>query len=60
MTTNTTSLQRYLGEKYDINGNIYELIDVDTIDKVLSFQSVNNDDYLFEDATTFNLDNYLR
>ena len=53
-------IKNYIGRKYDITGNVYELIDYLFISHSLYFQSVNDDSFLIFNVDKVNLDEYIK
>lgn len=53
-------IENYIGKKYDITGNVYELIDYLFISHSLYFQSVNDDSFLILNVDKVNLDEYIK
>ena len=53
-------VENYIGKKYDITGNVYELIDYLFISHSLYFQSVNDDSFLIFNVDKVNLDEYIK
>lgn len=54
------SIYVFIGKKYDIDGNIYELIDYLSNTHYLYFQSVNDDAVLLRHIDKVNLDEYVQ
>lgn len=50
----------YFGKKYEIDGNIYELIASMPVSRELILQSVNDDSHIVRKAEKFNFENYIR
>lgn len=50
----------YIGKKYDIEGNVYELIDFLPLSNTLYFQSVNDDSVAVRKFIDVDLDEYIR
>ena len=53
-------IKRYFDKKYDINGNIYELIATMPVSRDLVFQSVNDDYHTTRSIKNFDLETYIR
>lgn len=53
-------IERYFGKKYDINGNVYELIATMPVSRDLIFQSVNDDYHTTRSIKNFDLETYIR
>lgn len=53
-------VEKFIGKKYDIDGNIYELIDYLSNVHYLYFQSVNDDAVLLRRIDKVNLDEYVQ
>lgn len=53
-------IERYFGKKYDIDGNVYELIATMPVSRDLVLQNVNNDTYIIRAIKNFDLENYMR
>lgn len=51
---------RYFGKKYDINGNVYELITSMPISRELVFQNVSDDTSITRPIDHFDLETYIR
>lgn len=49
----------YLGKKYDIDGNVYELIASMPVSRELILQNVNDDTHIIRKAETFDFENYV-
>lgn len=53
-------VEKFIGKKYDIDGNIYELIDYLPVSHSLYFQSVNDDAVCLRHVDKVNLDEYIQ
>lgn len=53
-------INEYMGRKYDIGGNVYELIDFISFSNTLYFQSVNDDSVAFRKFVDVDLDEYIK
>lgn len=53
-------IEKFIGKKYDIDGNIYELIDYLSNSHSLYFQSVNDDSVLLRRVDKVNLNDYIK
>ncbi len=53
-------VEKFIGKKYDINGNIYELIDYLSNSHYLYFQSVNDDTVLLRHIDKVKLDDHIQ
>lgn len=53
-------IERYFGKKYDIDGNVYELIATMPVSRDLVFQSVNDDTHISRTIKKFDLETYIR
>lgn len=52
-------INEYTGRKYDIGGNVYELIDFIPFSNTLYFQSVNDDYFAVRKFVDIDLDEYI-
>ena len=53
-------INEYMGRKYDIGGNVYELIDFIPFSNTLYFQSVNDDSVAVRKFVDVDLDEYIK
>lgn len=59
MSTLIEYVNEYMGRKYDIGGNVYELIDFIPFSNTLYFQSVNDDYVAVRNFVDVDLDEYI-
>lgn len=52
-------IERYFGKKYDIDGNVYELIATMPVSRDLVFQDMNSDNYIIRAIKHFDLETYI-
>ena len=50
----------YLSKKYDIDGNVYELIASMPVSRELILQNVNDDTHINRNAEKFDFESYIR
>ncbi len=53
-------INEYMERKYDIGGNVYELIDFIPFSNTLYFQSVNDDSVAVRKFVDVDLDEYIK
>lgn len=53
-------INEYMGRKYDIGGNVYELIDFIPFSNTLYFQSFNDDSVAVRKFVDVDLDDYIQ
>lgn len=53
-------INEYMGRKYDIGGNVYELVDFVPFSNTLYFQSVNDDYVAVRKLVDVDLDEYIQ
>lgn len=53
-------INEYMGRKYDIGGNVYELVDFIPFSNTLFFQSVNDDSFAVRKFVDVDVDEYIQ